>query len=87
MAWHSVKEAAPLVGLSVDAVYVLIESRRLGHRRVGTQKGRGKIQISDEHIAAFHRSCEVPVVMEATPKTRQSPRPKPRADSEPLKYF
>lgn len=62
MAWHTIKDAAPLIGLSVSNVYRLIETRRLTHRRVGLRKGSGRIEISDEAIAAFLKSCEVSAI-------------------------
>ena len=100
MEWHDVQGAAPRIGLSVDAVYALVASRRLGHRRIGITKGRGKIQISDQHIADFLESCEMPVVMEHArpPKRGETRRPqqrrarKPfepttRPDGQPMEFF
>lgn len=100
MNWHSVREAAPIIGLNVDNIYALIATKRLGHRRVGVRKGSGKIQISDDHIAAFLKSCEVEVGMEhakppkvtsrATAKptrARGDHRPIVRPDGKPLELF
>jgi|GEM_PF-2800224 len=98
MAWYSIKEAAPIIGLSEHSVYALIASRRLGHRRVGIHKGRGRIRISGQHIEAFLESCEVPIRMEyvlpkakaTTPsvkRARGDNRPCLRPDGSPLKYF
>ncbi|WP_406699177.1 hypothetical protein V5E97_09900 [Singulisphaera sp. Ch08] len=93
MNWHSVKEAAPLIGLNVTAVYALVVSKRLGHRRLGIRKGAGKIQISDDHIAAFLESCEVAPAMEyarqGRPKdtrARGDQRPIIRPDGKPLRF-
>lgn len=88
MTWHSVQEAAGLIGLNVNSVYALVISRRIGHRRIGVRPGHGKIQISDENIAAYLASCEVPINMEYTlPRRRAAagagPRVKIRPDDPP----
>lgn len=57
MAWHSVKDAATLIEVSVDTVYALCASGRLVHRRVGARGGR--IRISDTAIETYLKSCEV----------------------------
>lgn len=92
MAWYSVKEAAPLIGVNKDTVYDLIASRRLGHRRVGRQRGRGKIQICDQNIEDFLKSCEIPAAMGYSPKPKRA-YPKTfapgtrRPDGKPMEFF
>lgn len=102
MEWHGVNEAAERIGVSANTVYALVAQRRLGHRRVGIHKGRGKIEVSDRHIAAFLESCEIPVVMEhRTPpneagkasqparraKPARSAQPELRSDGKPYRHF
>ena len=90
MTWHDVRGAAPLLGLSTEAVYILCASGRLAHRRVGIKPGRGKIQISDANIAEFLKACEVPVAPQGTPARGAKNRPKiptisGRPDGKPIK--
>lgn len=47
----TVKEAAPLLGLSAASVYALCAARRIRHARVGV--GRGKIVIPPEAVAEY----------------------------------
>lgn len=95
MNWHTPREAAPLIGVSAEMVYLLCSSGRLAHRRVGIKPGRGKIQISDADIAAYLESCRVPVAPQGqagtAPATGAKKRPKTcaisgRPDGKPIKY-
>lgn len=92
MKWHTVKEAAPLLGVTEDMTYLLVASGRLAHRRVGLKPGRGRIQISDAGIAAFLEGCEIPAHDKPVAPLGGKPhRPRKfaasaRPDGKPMKY-
>lgn len=68
MTWHTVSEAAPLIGVSAETVYLLCASGRLSHRRIGIKPGKGRIEVSDEGIAEFLKSCEIPAAPSPAPQ-------------------
>jgi excisionase family DNA binding protein len=82
----TVAEAAEQIGLSVDAIYDLCRLGVLGHRRVGPR--RGKIQITEEHVAAYlqkaEEGCGAPPQKSAGRARR---RASSRGDDEPLTFF
>lgn len=53
----TVKEAAPLLGLSPASVYALCATRQLRHRRVGP--GAGKIMIPPEAVEEYNARATV----------------------------
>jgi excisionase family DNA binding protein len=81
-----VKQVAERVGLSVDTVYDLCRLGLLGHRRVGPR--RGKIQVGEEHIAAYlqkaEEGCGAPPQKSAGRARR---RASSRGDDGPFKHI
>lgn len=86
----TVAEVAGRLGLSPNAVYLLLAAGRLGSYRVGP--GGGRHLISEGHLADYLASCE------SGPKGRQVPVPSsPPAygcrgkveglDGKPLKHY
>lgn len=72
MELHTPQEAAPLLRLSVGAVYTLCSQRKIRHQRVGP--GRGRILIPSDAIAEYLRSTTVEA--EASPDA-SAPRSQP----------
>lgn len=71
------KDAAAKLNISLSAVYDLIRSGELAHRRVGAKRGR--IRISEEALAAYlvaSESAAIPIGQDATSQRRgvQFPR-------------
>ena len=68
----TIRETAARLEVSESLVYGLISSRKLGHYRLGN--GRGRIRVSDEHLAEYLARCTFGVREEkpkaAMPKLR-----------------
>jgi excisionase family DNA binding protein len=81
----SVKDAARLLGLSVDSVYALCKARKLKHRRKGMRQGR--IEITEEAISEYLASCDVDIEQPPIPapvvKPLQKAKPGLRFDGKP----
>ncbi len=71
----TVKEAAPLLGLSLASVYALCAGRRIRHARVGI--GRGKIVIPPDAVAEYLSGGTVEPGGEAFPTPTGQPRKGP----------
>jgi excisionase family DNA binding protein len=84
----TVAEAAEQIGLSVDTVYDLCRLGLLGHRRVGPRRGR--IQVGEEHIAAYLQKAERGGDDAPPEKTRTPVRKKARSgrpDGKPNRWM
>lgn len=51
----TVRETADRLRISASSVYLLVESGRLGHHRIGAR--RGAIRISEADLAAYLAGC------------------------------
>jgi excisionase family DNA binding protein len=89
---HSVRQAAPLLGLSVASVYDLCSARRIRHQRVGPNGG--KIRISQAAIDDYLRGCEVAVSQSpgvaappGKPKVTRRGGPRLCSDGKPFEFI
>lgn len=95
--WMTVDEAAKRLGLSSRVVRVLLKSRLLGCRKVGSTGSR--YQITETHLQAYLDSCEVAakpsrkVAVPASPKPKAKPGEFGRAgrderlDGKPPRFY
>ncbi len=73
----TVREVASRLRISASSVYLLVESGRLPHHRLGTR--RGAIRVSEEDLAAYLADCR---------ESRAEERPAPPPVSRPkLKHI
>jgi excisionase family DNA binding protein len=52
----TVREVAERLKVSPGLIYALVESKKIGHHRVG--RGRGRIRFSEENLADYLRGTE-----------------------------